>query len=173
MAKAVPELAGIRPAYAGNIGDKVSLATWPAYHDLKNFDKFKALPGAEVQVSVFGANEEFRAKLQAGVAGWDIFVPANYTTSTHAQLGTIEPLYLKKVPNYDIAAQNARQISDGTVNGTVYAAAKDWGTTGFAVYTDKGKENPTTWKEFCDLTPNNYTDRVTGHHYHRTTIGTS
>ena len=49
---------------------------------------------------------------------------------------TIEPLDLKKVPNYDIAAQNARQISEGTVNGTVYAAAKDWGTTGFAVNTD-------------------------------------
>ena len=68
MARAMPELVGARPAFAGNIGDKVSLATWPAYHDPKNFEKFKALTGAEVQVSVFGANEEFLAKLQAGGA---------------------------------------------------------------------------------------------------------
>src|SRR5204862_173335 len=107
MARAMPELVGARSAFAGNIGDKVSLATWPAYHDPKNFEKFKALTGAEVQVSVFGANEEFLAKLQAGGAGWDIFVPTNYTISTHAQLGTIEPLDLKKVPNYDIAATTA------------------------------------------------------------------
>jgi len=120
---------------------------------------------------VFGANEEFLAKLQAGGAGWDIFVPTNYTISTHAQLGTIEPLDLKKVPNYDIAAQNARQISEGTVNGTVFAAAKDWGTTGFAVNTDKVKENPTTWKEFWDLTRNKYSGRVTVHDYQLTTIG--
>jgi spermidine/putrescine transport system substrate-binding protein len=171
MAKAMPELAGIKPALAGTIGDKVSLATWPAYHDPKNFEKFKALTGAEVQVSVFGANEEFLAKLQAGGAGWDIFVPTNYTISTHAQLGTIEPLDLKKVPNYDIKAQDARQISEGTVNGTVYAAAKDWGTTGFAVNTDKIKDNPTTWKAFWDLARGPYSGRVTVHDYQLTTIG--
>jgi len=171
LAQAMPELAGIKTAFAGNIGDKVSLATWPNYHDPKNFDKFKELTGAEVEVSVFGANEEFLAKLQAGGTGWDLFVPTNYTISTHASLGLIEPLELAKVPNYDISKQDTRQISEGTVNGVVYAAAKDWGTTGFAVNTDKIKENPTTWKEFWDLTRGKYSGRVTVHDYQLTTIG--
>src|SRR5215475_9776862 len=171
LARAMPELAGIKTAFAGSIGDKVSLATWPNYHDPKNFDKFKELTGAEVEVSVFGANEEFLAKLQAGGTGWDLFVPTNYTISTHASLGLIEPLELTKVPNYDISKQDARQISEGTVNGVVYAAAKDWGTTGFAVNTDKIKENPTTWKEFWDLTRGKYSGRVTVHDYQLTTIG--
>ncbi len=171
LAQAMPELVGIKTAFAGNIGDKVSLATWPNYHDPKNFEKFKELTGAEVEVSVFGANEEFLAKLQAGGTGWDLFVPTNYTISTHASLGLIEPLDLAKVPNYDISAQDARQISEGTVNGTVYAAAKDWGTTGFAVNTAKIKENPTTWKEFWDLTRSTYSGRVTVHDYQLTTIG--
>jgi len=171
LAKAMPELAGIRPAFAGSIGDKVSLATWPNYHDPKNFDKFKELTGAEVEVSVFGANEEFLAKLQAGGTGWDLFVPTNYTISTHASLGLIEPLDLAKVPNYDISKQDARQISEGTVNGVVYAAAKDWGTTGFAINTAKIKESPTTWKEFWDLTRGKYSGRVTVHDYQLTTIG--
>jgi spermidine/putrescine transport system substrate-binding protein len=171
LAQAMPELAGIKTAFAGSIGDKVSLATWPNYHDPKNFDKFKELTGAEVEVSVFGANEEFLAKLQAGGTGWDLFVPTNYTISTHASLGLIEPLDLAKVPNYDIKAQDARQIAEGTVDGVVYAAAKDWGTTGFAVNTDKIKENPTTWKEFWDLTRGAYSGRVTVHDYQLTTIG--
>jgi len=171
LAQAMPELVGIKTAFAGNIGDKVSLATWPNYHDPKNFEKFKELTGAEVEVSVFGANEEFLAKLQAGGTGWDLFVPTNYTISTHASLGLIEPLDLAKVPNYDISAQDARQISEGTVNGTVFAAAKDWGTTGFAVNTAKIKENPTTWKEFWDLTRGAYSGRVTVHDYQLTTIG--
>ena len=50
---------------------------------------------------MFGSNEEMLAKLQAGGTGWDVFVPTNYTISTHAQLGLIEPLDLTKLPNYD------------------------------------------------------------------------
>jgi spermidine/putrescine transport system substrate-binding protein len=171
MAKAMPELLGVRTAFAGNIGKKVSLATWPNYHDPKNFEKFQQLTGATVDVSVFGSNEEMLAKLQAGGAGWDVFVPTNYTVSTHAKLGLIEPLDLAKIPNYDVKAQDQRLISEGTVNGTVYGAAKDWGTTGFAVNTKKVTENPRTWKEFWDLTQDKYSGRVTVHDYQLTTIG--
>jgi len=171
MASAVPSLRP-RPAFAaGSIGDKVALATWPNYHDPKDFEKFTAMTGAAVDVSVFGSNEEFLAKLQAGGTGWDVFVPTNYTVSTHASLGLIEPLDLKKIPNYDIAAQDARLIKEGTVDGTVFGAAKDWGTTGFAVNTAKVKENPTTWKAFWDLTQSTYSGRVTVHDYQLTTIG--
>jgi spermidine/putrescine transport system substrate-binding protein len=170
MAAAVPGLRP-RPAFAGNIGDKVALATWPNYHDPKDFEKFKELTGADVEVSVFGSNEEFLAKLQAGGTGWDVFVPTNYTVSTHAQLGLIEPLDLAKVPNYDINAQDQRLIAEGTVKGTVYGAAKDWGTTGYAVNTAKIKENPTTWKEFWDLARGSYSGRATVHDYQLTTIG--
>ena len=37
LAGAMPELVGSRPAQAGTIGDKVSLCTWPSYHDENNF----------------------------------------------------------------------------------------------------------------------------------------
>jgi spermidine/putrescine transport system substrate-binding protein len=171
MAKAMPQLVGVRSAFAANIGKKVSLATWPNYHDPKDFEKFQQLTGATVDVSVFGSNEEMLAKLQAGGAGWDVFVPTNYTVSTHAKLGLIEPLDLSKLPNYDLKAQDQRLISEGTVNGTVYGAAKNWGTTGFAVNTKKVTEDPRTWKEFWDLTQGKYSGRVTVHDYQLTTIG--
>ena len=48
---------GLRPtpALAGDIGDRVILATWPNYHDVANFDAFTEATGAHVQVNVFGS----------------------------------------------------------------------------------------------------------------------
>ena len=48
---------------------------------------------------------------------------------------------------------------------------KDWGTTGFVVNTAKIKDNPTTWKEFWDLTRDKFTGRTMVHDYQLTTIG--
>ena len=77
MGSALPGLRP-RPAYAaGDIGDRVVLATWPNYHDPANFEAFTEATGAHVQVSVFGSNEEMLAKLQAGATGWDVYVPTN------------------------------------------------------------------------------------------------
>src|SRR5690606_16688150 len=79
MAGAVP---GLRPRAsfaAGEIGDKVSLTSWPNYHDQANLDKFAELTGATVELTVFGSYEEMYAKLTAGGTGWYVFVPTNYT----------------------------------------------------------------------------------------------
>ena len=86
---------------------------------------------------MFGSNEEMLAKLQAGGTGWDVFVPTNYTISTYQKLGIIEPLDLAKLPNYDARHQRSALHGQGTIDGTVYAVPKDWGTTGFVVNTEK------------------------------------
>ena len=87
MAQAMPWLVAPKRAHAaGNIGDRVAIATWPNYHDMSNFDTFAQQTGAKPQVNVFGSNEEMLAKLQAGGTGWDVFVPTNYTISTYASL---------------------------------------------------------------------------------------
>jgi len=171
MAAAVP---GLRPsrAFGGNIGDRVVLATWPNYHDPANFEAFTAATGAAVQVNVFGSNEEMLAKLQAGSTGWDVFVPTNYTITTYVGEGLIEPLDLGMIPNYDGASFEKRFSEAGTVDGTVYAVPKDWGTTGYAVNTahDGGKAL-TSWKDFWDRTKDDFSGRTTVHDYQLTTIG--
>jgi len=170
MAGAVP---GLRPrrAAAAEIGDRVSIATWPNYFDPANYEAFTKQTGAEVQVSVFGSNEEMLAKLQAGGTGWDVFVPTNYTISTYVELGLIQPLDLSRLPNFDEASYIKRFIEPGTVDGTVYAVPKDWGTTGFVLNRDKVTSNPTSWKEFWDLTMTDASGRVMVHDYQLTTIG--
>ncbi len=172
MAAAVPGLRS-RPAFsAGNIGDRVVLATWPNYHDPANFEAFTAATGAGVQINVFGSNEEMLAKLQAGSTGWDVFVPTNYTITTYVGEGLIEPLDLSMIPNYDGAAFEPRFSEAGTVDGTVYAVPKDWGTTGYVVNTAHDGGKPlSTWKDFWDRTKADFSGRTTVHDYQLTTIG--
>ncbi|AYC31504.1 spermidine/putrescine ABC transporter substrate-binding protein [Pseudomonas cavernae] len=155
----------------GSIGDRVVLATWPNYHNPENFTAFAKATGAQVQVNVFGSNEEMLAKLQAGGSGWDVFVPTNYTISTYAELGLIEPLDLAKLPNFDPASFEKRFMEQGVINGKVYAVPKDWGTTGFVYDGQKLSAKPSSWKEFWELSQGTATGRVMVHDYQLTVIG--
>ena len=122
---------------AENLGDRMSIATWPNYHDPATFENFTKGTGVAVQVNVFGSNEEMLAKLQAGGSGWSLYVPTNYTISTYKKLDIIEPLDMSKLDNFDAKSEDARFTSEGTIDGVVYAVPKNWGTTGFAVNTKK------------------------------------
>lgn len=170
MAGAVP---GLKPrrALAQNLTGTLNFTTWPNYFAQANFDEFTKKTGVPINVAVFGSNEEMLAKLQAGGTGWDVFVPTNYAISTYKDLGLIEALDLKRLPSYDQATQDARFTSEGTIDGTVFAVPKDWGTTGYVINAKNVKSNPTTWKEFWDLTKGELTGRTMVHDYQLTTIG--
>lgn len=172
MGAAIPALRP-RPAFAaGDIGDRVVLATWPNYHDPANFEAFTELTGAYVQVNVFGSNEEMLAKLQAGGSGWDVFVPTNYTITTYVGEDLIESLDLSKLPNYDASAYNPRFAEAGTVDDKLYAVPKDWGTTGYVVNTKHTNGRKlTSWKDFWDITRAEFSGRTMVHDYQLTTIG--
>lgn len=156
---------------ASDLGKKMSLATWPNYHDPANFEAFTKATGVAVAVNVFGSNEEMLAKMQAGGSGWDVFVPTNYTISTYVKLGLIEPLDLKRIPNFDAAQNDGKFTSQGVINGKTYAVPKNSGTTGFAVNTAKLKKPMSTWKDFWNSTMNEASGRVVVHDYQLTTIG--
>ncbi len=163
---------GLRPRKAhAALSGTVNFTTWPNYFDQANLDNFTKNTGVKINVAIFGSNEEMLAKLQAGSTGWDVFVPTNYTISTYKELDLIEPIDLKMLPNYDAATQEARFLEPGTIDGTVYAVPKDWGTTGFAINTKNVTQNPVSWKEFWDLTQGPLTGRVMVHDYQLTTIG--
>ena len=171
LAGAMPELVGSRTAQAGTIGDKVSLCTWPSYHDENNFKAFTEATGANVEVSIFGSNEEMMAKLQAGGTGWDVLVPTNYTIEDYVAQDLIEPLDLSLIPNFDVASYEPRFAAASSVNGKLYAIPKDWGTTGYVVNTAKVTHKMTTWREFWDLSMTDYSGRAMVHDYQLTTIG--
>ncbi|RWQ36055.1 MAG: spermidine/putrescine ABC transporter substrate-binding protein [Mesorhizobium sp.] len=160
------------PAFAQEgLGDRMSIATWPNYHDPATFENFKAETGVAVEVNVFGSNEEMLAKLQAGASGWSLFVPTNYTISTYKKLNIIEALDMAKLSNFDGSQQDARFTGEGTIDGATYAVPKNWGTTGFAVNTKKLTKPITSWKEFWDTAMADGDGRTMVHDYQLTTIG--
>jgi spermidine/putrescine transport system substrate-binding protein len=169
LGQAMPWLSPV-PAY-GAISGKVSLCTWPNYHNQTNLDQFTKDTGVPIQVTVFGSNEEMLAKLQAGGTGWDVFVPTNYTISTYVKLGLIDPIDVSKLPNFDPGSHDTRFTDAGTVDGKVYAVPKNWGTTGFVINTKSVNPELSTWKEFWDKTQTDYSGKVTVHDYQLTTIG--
>lgn len=172
MASAVPGLGRAGKAWAASdIGDRVSIATWPNYYDPANYEMFTKMTGADVRISVFGSNEEMLAKLQAGGTGWDVIVPTNYTISTYVELDLFQPLDLARLPNFEQSAYIPRFIEPGTVNGKVYAVPKNWGTTGFVVNRDKLTMTLDSWKTFWDVTRAEGSGRVMVHDYQLTTIG--
>jgi spermidine/putrescine transport system substrate-binding protein len=169
-------LPGMRPtpAFAGDIGDRVILATWPNYHDVANFEAFTEATGAHVQVNVFGSNEEMLAKLQAGATGWDVYVPTNYTFEDYVKEDLIEPLDVSRLPNYDSSAFDSRYAEAGSVNNTLYGVPKNWGSTGMAINTKhNGSKAISSWKEFFDITMDKFSGRTVVHDYQLTTIGSA
>ncbi|HEA66795.1 MAG TPA: spermidine/putrescine ABC transporter substrate-binding protein [Desulfobacterales bacterium] len=172
MATNMPGLMGLRQAKAAsNLGNRVTLATWPNYHDPENFKKFTEQTGVHIQHNVFGSNEEMLAKVQAGGSPFDVMVSTNYTISTYVKLGLIEPLDLSKIPNFIEANHEAVFIGEAKIGGVIYAVPKDWGTTGYIINTKNIKDNMTTWKQFWDLTMTKYSGRTIVHDYQLTTIG--
>ena len=161
------------PAFAGDLGTQMSIATWPNYHDPKTFENFTAATGVAVEVNVFGSNEEMLAKLQAGATGWSLFVPTNYTISTYVKLGLIEELDLAKLPNFSQTTENPRFTSEGRIDGKTYAVPKNWGTTGFSVNTSKLKNKMATWKDFFAVAQAEGSGRTMVHDYQLTTIGSA
>ncbi len=170
LGSAVPGLAP-RKAFAEGLSGTVNFTTWPNYFAQENIDNFTKNTGVKVNITIFGSNEEMLAKLQAGSTGWDLFVPTNYTISTYKKLDLIEPLDLKLVPNYDASTQDPQFTGPGTIDGVLYAAVKNWGTTGYVVDTRKVKKTPETWKDFFDTAQGELSGKVLVHDYQLTTIG--
>jgi spermidine/putrescine transport system substrate-binding protein len=172
MAMNMPGLMGLKQAEAASeLGNRVSLATWPNYHDPENFKKFTEKTGVHIQQNVFGSNEEMVAKVQAGGSPFDVMVITNYTISTYVKLGLIEPLDLSKIPNFIEANHDPVFIGEAKLGGKIYAVPKNWGTTGYVINTKKIKDNMTTWKQFWDLTISKYSGRTIVHDYQLTAIG--
>src|SRR5215207_4423251 len=117
LASAVPALRPRLAFAAGELGDTLNFTTWPNYFAQENLDKFTADTGVNINVTVFGSNEEMLAKLQAGGTGWDVFVPTNYTITTYKDLDIIEPLDLARLPNFDPSTHDQRFVSVANIEG--------------------------------------------------------
>ncbi|MCP4070280.1 MAG: spermidine/putrescine ABC transporter substrate-binding protein [Hyphomicrobiales bacterium] len=171
MSSAVPSLAPGRALAAGNLSNKMVLATWPNYHNPKTLENFTGATDVHIQANVFGSNEEMIAKMQAGGGGVNVIENTNYTFQDYVKLGLLTPLDLSRIPNYDPSTQNPKFAEASTVNGKVYGVCKNWGTTGLVINSSKVKNVPKSHKDFFDVTMGEGSGHTILHDYQLTTIG--
>jgi spermidine/putrescine transport system substrate-binding protein len=151
------------------LGRKVTIATWPNYHDPQTFEDFTDLYGIEVEVSIIGSNEGTMRALELG-NGWDIIVPTQYAIAPYVERGMLQKLDLSRIPNFDSASHAERHLKPGMIDGACYALPKNAGTTGMAYNTPKISA-VTTWRAFFDTAMTTASGRTIAHDYQLTTIG--
>lgn len=144
---------------AGSLGDTLTLATWPNYHDQATLDRFTADTGVQINVAVYGSTEEMEAKIRAGNSGIDVVVPSNYAIEGWVKDGLIEPIDYAKLPNFVREDWNPRFMDQAFDPGNKHSIPKNWGTTGIAYRSSKVEEDILTWAQFFDLAATKYEGR--------------
>jgi spermidine/putrescine transport system substrate-binding protein len=170
----VDPMADWTPPAGVDLGDTLYLTTWPNYHNPVTLAKFKELTGVSVEINPLGSNEEMLAKLLIGSTGWDVLVPTNYTFETYGSKGLLEALDMSKLPHLDIARYDQSLLASAAYpagSKTLYGFNKNWGTTGYTINTKHVTKPMATWKDFFELTQQEYSGKVTIHDYQLTSIG--
>lgn len=136
---------------AVDLGDTLTIATWPLYHDQATLDAFTEATGVAVELRVFGSTEEMEALIRAGNSGIDIAVPSQYAVQGWTADGLLEPLDYSRLPNVDLSTWDPLFVNQDFDPGNQYTIPKNWGTTGITYWADEVSPAPTSWKEFFEM----------------------
>jgi spermidine/putrescine transport system substrate-binding protein len=127
---------------------ELHIANWSDYIAEDTIPKFQKATGIKVKYSTYESNEDLMAKLQVGVAGYDIVVPTGYIVTVLTAQKKIFPLHKKYLTNWKNIAPiflNPEFDPDNQMG-----VPWQWGTTGIAYRSDKVKPAPDSWGVFLD-----------------------
>ncbi len=131
-----------------DLGDTLNIATWPLYHDQATLDAFTDATGVGVNIQVYGSTEEMEALIRAGNSGVDIAVPSQYAIQGWTADGLLEPLDYSRLPGVDLSTWDPLFVNQDFDPGNAYTIPKNWGTTGFAFWSDEVSPAPASWADF-------------------------
>jgi spermidine/putrescine transport system substrate-binding protein len=131
-----------------DLGDTLTLATWPLYHDPATLDAFTDATGVAIEVRVYGSTEEMEALIRGGSSGIDIAVPSQYAVKGWTTDGLLEPLDYGRLPNVDLSSWDPLFVNQDFDPGNAYTIPKNWGTTGITFWADEVDPAPTSWADF-------------------------
>jgi len=131
---------GAQPTYATTKPAKISLYNWSDYMAPGTKKGFQKETGIEVVETFYDDNEALLSKLKAGATGYDVIVPSDYMVSIMQKTDLLLPLQMSLIPNYqyvDADLKNPQYDNPANQDGLQYSVPYQWGTTGYAVRTDK------------------------------------
>lgn len=121
---------------------------WANYIAPEVYQLFEKEFGVRVIEENFDSNETLRTKLQAGVTGYDIIVPSDYTVEALITQGLLAELDLSKIPNFQNISRRFRGLSYDPQNR--YSIPYLWGTTGIGYNAQKLETPPTSWADLFE-----------------------
>ncbi len=118
-------------------GSELHIYNWGDYTNPKLIEKFQKETGIKVTLDSYDSNETMLAKVRAGGTGYDIVVPSDYTVKIMVEQGMLAETHPNQMPNFkNVKPQFVDIYWD---NGRNYSVPWQFGTTAFAVNTDKYK----------------------------------
>ena len=145
---AAPAASGVATAApASATGGELHIYIWSAYLPDAVVEEFRRRTGIEVTIDVYDSNEALLAKLQSGVADYDLVVPSDYMMRILAHENLLQPLDKSKIAT--LSNLDPRFLDKEFDRGNRYSVPYLWGTTGLGY--DKKKLGPVdSWRVLFD-----------------------
>jgi spermidine/putrescine-binding protein len=141
-------LVGITSCGGNQAPRELHFVIWPNYIDPEVYRLFESEFGIRVIEENVDSNETLRTKLQAGVTGYDLIVPSDYTVEILIRQGLLERLDLSKIPNAQHISPRFRGLYYDPTNS--YSLPYLWGTTGIGYDERYFESPPTSWAELFE-----------------------
>jgi spermidine/putrescine transport system permease protein len=127
---------------------ELSVYTWSNYMSDEMIRAFEERYDVRVHLEIYDSNEALLAKLQTGVADYDIVVPSDYMVDILAQSGLLERIDKDRLTNFDNVAPRFVGLPFDPENQ--YSVPYTWGTTGIGYRRDKVGREIRRWSDLLD-----------------------
>lgn len=107
---------------------ELNVYIWTNYLPADVVKDFEKETGTRVTIDTYDSNEALLAKLQSGVADYDVVVPSDYLLKSLIPGGLLQPLDLDRLPNRKNL--DPRFVNQKYDPGNRYSLPYTWGTTG-------------------------------------------
>jgi spermidine/putrescine-binding protein len=126
---------------------ELNVYIWTNYLPQAVVDDFKRRTGIAVNVDTYDSNEAVLAKLQSGVADYDVVVPSDYMLKVLIPQGLVRPLDRARLPHFQNL--DPRFLNQKFDPGNGHSIPYLWGTTGIG-YDKKKVGAVDSWKALFD-----------------------
>jgi spermidine/putrescine-binding protein len=136
------------PAPAAKPAQQVNIYIWTNYLPADVVADFEKKTGIKATVDTYDSNEALLAKLQSGVADYDIVVPSDYMLKVMIPEGLLLELDHARLPGFDNL--DPRLTNQKFDPGNRHSIPYLWGTTGIGYDKTKVKEPVDSWRAVFD-----------------------
>jgi spermidine/putrescine-binding protein len=136
------------PASGGPGEKRLNVYIWSEYLPADVIEEFTRRTGIAVEYDLYDSNESVLAKLQSGVAAYDLVVPSDYMVRILVFLKLLRPLERERLRN--AGNLDPRFLDQEFDPGNRYSLPYVWGTTGYGYATRRVRGKPEGWAPLFD-----------------------